>query len=90
MAEDDKGQTSVVGTPGTVEDDASPAPETAPFKRNGENSYLLQQGENNAHNAQIKGKRRASITELDTRDSRRIRDDSEPVDDDEGPGMFQI
>ncbi|KAE9410562.1 hypothetical protein BT96DRAFT_1012080 [Gymnopus androsaceus JB14] len=33
------------------------------------------------------GKRRASFTELDTRDSTRMRADSEPVDDEEGSGV---
>lgn len=85
MVEDDKGQTPAQ-TPGAVEDEASPAPEPTSSKRQGKRSCFIPKI--SQPNAQMQGKRRASFTELDTRDSTRMRADSEPVDDEEGSGTY--
>ncbi|KAJ4478152.1 hypothetical protein J3R30DRAFT_3702892 [Lentinula aciculospora] len=51
-------------TPGTIDDEASPAPDDLPFKR--------------------QSKRRASSSDDNPRELRRLRADSEPVDDEDG------
>ncbi|KAJ3857443.1 hypothetical protein EV368DRAFT_77797 [Lentinula lateritia] len=54
----------LVQTPGTVDDEASPAPDDVLFKR--------------------QGKRRASFSDDNPRELRRLRADSEPIDDEDG------